>query len=420
MLVPSPCARHLRRRATNVSCEDLHPPGRRRDDGFAKGRAPRKEPPASLELNGTIDEAQATLGVARAECEPGDEFDRFLLDIERNLWTVMAAVAATPHDEEVSTRNAQASSALDRALIADLETLIDDLGSRFSLPRDFTVPGVTRRSAALDPRPHRGAPSRAPGERMRHRRRHPRLPQPFVRRLLDAGPLRGKNVGALGAKQRRQNAGDDSASATRRIEWSGSKLRVKRTDQGAEALAIPVFQDLAPANATFSVDAIACARRGFAGKLGETLIATAPSGALEVLVGLGARERVDLEALRRAAAAFTRAASHCRILAVDTDGLLAVASDASDAPAVAQALVEGGLLAPCIASTLNRRVSPTRRAWSDSLCLAATRCVAGSIAPRSSSAPSRLALDLINRPPSMLTPVRFAGDRNGPRQGVGF
>src|SRR6476659_2245222 len=45
---------------------------------------------------GDVDEAQAVLGLARAEVERGGELDRMLIDLERQLWVLMAELATAP------------------------------------------------------------------------------------------------------------------------------------------------------------------------------------------------------------------------------------------------------------------------------------------------------------------------------------
>ena len=50
-----------------------------------------------IETNGAIDEAQAALGLARAEVR-GSELDDELAGLERGLWVVMAEVATAPRN----------------------------------------------------------------------------------------------------------------------------------------------------------------------------------------------------------------------------------------------------------------------------------------------------------------------------------
>ena len=49
-----------------------------------------------MQINGTVDEAQAVMGMARAEAEPGSELDVLLTGLERDLYVLMAEVATDP------------------------------------------------------------------------------------------------------------------------------------------------------------------------------------------------------------------------------------------------------------------------------------------------------------------------------------
>ena len=68
---------------------------RKGDDGTTGllfgGRVAKNSP--RIETNGAVDEAQAALGVARAEAEPGSELDELLVALERDLYVLMAEVA---------------------------------------------------------------------------------------------------------------------------------------------------------------------------------------------------------------------------------------------------------------------------------------------------------------------------------------
>jgi cob(I)alamin adenosyltransferase len=100
-----------------------------------------------IDLNGVIDEAQAVIGVARAEAVPGSEVHERLTTLARELYVLMAEVATAPENRH----KLQAGSTLVTAdMVATLESGIDDLLERFDMPSDFTVPGANRLSAALD------------------------------------------------------------------------------------------------------------------------------------------------------------------------------------------------------------------------------------------------------------------------------
>ncbi|MGH9018384.1 MAG: cob(I)yrinic acid a,c-diamide adenosyltransferase [Acidimicrobiales bacterium] len=100
-----------------------------------------------IEANGVIDEAQAVLGLARAEAAADSELDRMLIDLEHDLWVLMAEVATAP----ANRRKLRPGSSLVTAdMVAALEERIDALSTRFEMPKDFIVPGQNRISALLD------------------------------------------------------------------------------------------------------------------------------------------------------------------------------------------------------------------------------------------------------------------------------
>jgi len=122
---------------------------RKGDDGttglYYGGRV-RKDSPA-IEVNGDVDEAQAVLGLARAEAEPGSELDDILLSLERDLWVLMAEVATAPDNRH---KLVEGTSLVTDAMVGALEVHIDALNERFEMPAEFVVPGQNRVSAALD------------------------------------------------------------------------------------------------------------------------------------------------------------------------------------------------------------------------------------------------------------------------------
>jgi cob(I)alamin adenosyltransferase len=100
-----------------------------------------------IELNGAVDEAQAALGVARAELEAGSELGELLVSLERDLWVLMAEVATAPANRK---KLVPGKSLLTADMVAALEVRIDELTERTSMPAEFVVPGENRPSAALD------------------------------------------------------------------------------------------------------------------------------------------------------------------------------------------------------------------------------------------------------------------------------
>jgi len=114
--------------------------------GLLYGGRVRKDSPA-IELNGAVDEAQAALGVARAESGPGSELDEILVELERQLYVLMAEVATAPANRSKLTAG---TSLVTAGMVAALEARIDDLSERVEMPTEFVVPGQNRLAAALD------------------------------------------------------------------------------------------------------------------------------------------------------------------------------------------------------------------------------------------------------------------------------
>ena len=118
------------------------------DDGstglYFGGRVQKDD--ARVEAYGTVDEAQALLGVARSTAARGSELDELLVALERDLWTVMAELAT----EEANRPKLGTAGVLAAARVGELEALIDDFKTRFELPAEFVVPGQNPVAAALD------------------------------------------------------------------------------------------------------------------------------------------------------------------------------------------------------------------------------------------------------------------------------
>jgi cob(I)alamin adenosyltransferase len=102
---------------------------------------------AVMHINGTVDEAHAVLGLARAEAEPGSELDGLLTGLERELYVLMAEVATDPSKR---ARLKAGTTLVTAEMVAALEHQIDEFIDRIDMPTDFVVPGANRASAALD------------------------------------------------------------------------------------------------------------------------------------------------------------------------------------------------------------------------------------------------------------------------------
>mgnify|MGYP003618854245 FL=1 len=96
---------------------------------------------------GEVDEAQAVLGLARAETERGGALDTLLVGLERDLWVLMAELATSSDHRDRLTPGA---SLVTEEMVLALEAQIDAVSRRFELPTEFVVPGENRLSATLD------------------------------------------------------------------------------------------------------------------------------------------------------------------------------------------------------------------------------------------------------------------------------
>ncbi|GAB1470647.1 cob(I)yrinic acid a,c-diamide adenosyltransferase [Chloroflexota bacterium] len=113
------------------------------DDGttglLGEGRVPKYH--VRMEALGTLDEASAALGLARAQCT-ASEAARILLTVQRDLYKLMAEVAATPE-------NAERFRGIDDERVKWLEHETDALSEVVEMPKEFILPGDTLGGAAL-------------------------------------------------------------------------------------------------------------------------------------------------------------------------------------------------------------------------------------------------------------------------------
>jgi cob(I)alamin adenosyltransferase len=114
------------------------------DEGFSgllgKGRIAKFD--LRFEGIGDIDEANSALGLARALCV-NPETKALLLQMQRDLYHLMAEVAAPPE-------NAEKFHFIDNQRVAWLESQVEACSMGLSLPEEFIVPGDTLSAAALD------------------------------------------------------------------------------------------------------------------------------------------------------------------------------------------------------------------------------------------------------------------------------
>jgi cob(I)alamin adenosyltransferase len=101
-----------------------------------------------IEACGTLDEAVAALGLARAALEGDDDDLRaIVLALQRGLFVAAADVAANPRARD---RLVPGISEVTGEMTAELEQRIDRLVGEQPLRPAFIVPGATPASAALD------------------------------------------------------------------------------------------------------------------------------------------------------------------------------------------------------------------------------------------------------------------------------
>jgi len=132
----------------------------RGDDGstgllFGGERIVKDDP--RTEACGTIDEAVAALGLARAELGVKDEFGVLsptfgdladvILRLQRELFVAAAELATNP---DAWARLEDGRTRVSQAMVDGLDELLSQAERRVEMPREFVVPGETRTSAALE------------------------------------------------------------------------------------------------------------------------------------------------------------------------------------------------------------------------------------------------------------------------------
>ena len=114
--------------------------------GLLYGGRVRKDD-AVIEANGAVDEAQAAIGLIRAEAERGSELDELLVAVERELYVLMAELATAPDNRHKLTAGV---TMVTEAMVTELAARTDALGDRYTMPAEFVVPGQNRVAALCD------------------------------------------------------------------------------------------------------------------------------------------------------------------------------------------------------------------------------------------------------------------------------
>lgn len=109
------------------------------------GRVPKDSPlPWAY---GTVDEAQAALGLARAHAERGGELDAILVRACADLWVLMAELATLPENRG---KLVAGKTLVTAQMVEAVEAAIDETSARFEPPTEFVVPGQSIVAAHLD------------------------------------------------------------------------------------------------------------------------------------------------------------------------------------------------------------------------------------------------------------------------------
>ncbi len=249
-----------------------------------------------MEINGTVDEAQAVMGVARSEAVPDSELDRLLTALERELYVLMAEVATDPAKR---SKLEPGTTLVTTGMVEALEEQIDGLTGRFEMPADFVVPGATRASAALDLARTDRAPGRAAVRLLPDRGfGGGPVPQPVVRPVVGHGPLgrgrapsagpghspaRSRLVGRRGRARRWGGRRGGPPGPRRTNDVNIETLAADSLPAGLTAVGVPVVSvdsgprpvagtgQVAGAPIPTAVDPEWCKRHGFSAKVGQTL-----------------------------------------------------------------------------------------------------------------------------------------------------
>ena len=113
------------------------------DDGYkgllGEGRVPKYD--LRIECVGTIDEATSALGLARSSCK-SDKSKKIILEIQKDLYHMMAEVSATPE-------NAEKFRWINQSRVLWLESITNEIGSSIEFPEGFILPGDSTSGAAF-------------------------------------------------------------------------------------------------------------------------------------------------------------------------------------------------------------------------------------------------------------------------------
>ncbi|MEX0630622.1 MAG: cob(I)yrinic acid a,c-diamide adenosyltransferase [Chloroflexota bacterium] len=117
------------------------------DTGLLFGGARVGKGSPRIEAAGTVDEAVAAMGLARAALRADDPLTVVLIRLQKELFVVGAEVAT--HGVR-RARLTPGTSLVTEAMVTALEREIDGLTAAHPMPVEFVVPGESQPGAALD------------------------------------------------------------------------------------------------------------------------------------------------------------------------------------------------------------------------------------------------------------------------------
>jgi cob(I)alamin adenosyltransferase len=106
------------------------------------GRVPKNS--AAPEAYGAVDEAQAFVGLIRAEVERGNDLDELLVEVARDMWILMGELATDPRNVH------KLKQRVTPEMVTRVEGHVAAIEARFEMPREFVIPGENRVAALCD------------------------------------------------------------------------------------------------------------------------------------------------------------------------------------------------------------------------------------------------------------------------------
>jgi leucyl aminopeptidase len=177
---------------------------------------------------------------------------------------------------------------------------------------------------------------------------------------------------------------------------------VTKTPTGMDALGIPVTSEGAlPKEVSLSRKTLESL--GFTGKVGQTYVVPAEKGAVSVLIGVGELTKLDTASLRKAAAAFARAAANFASVSTTLANIGRL-----DRKIAAQVVVEGMSLATHRYTDLKTVDKKAPKLAHVSLVGSGAATTSGAKRGQVIANATNMARDFANMPPAYLTATIFA------------